>query len=546
MAVMRKLNRYAVQSVMLVAVAVLFSAMPAMARTPAQTVPAKYDQPKQIPHAFIFSDAVDAPYSCRQRFTYWTDDERRQLNKVLATVMATHPKVLRAALQIGDIHLYRLRDTEKNVTAETGDGGLAFHRGFFRASLRTQYHVLLHELGHWCDGGRRISYSRRWIQFAHPAIAKVQCIEALYGEKEAERHLRTSMHWRMYHAATNLQESVAESYANAAYGYDGDHKLDRMHLYILDAVENMTPEQAAYAGHFKRAMVAQDEKRDNEAIRGLLRALQADPTQPAAHALLIQAYRSNCEYGNADCERAEAERAYANVAAPRHDAMRIWSQAKMSPHAVGITECLDVLAKRQWYDQQGNYRSNSLKSLVYLFNGGATGIAQALLLHEDKVAPTLKKLINSDADPKFVEALLARYVTEKSQSPDALRLRAMWFEAQGDDTAPPAERTRYYALARADFDSASHKLPDSNRVQAALVNILIKTHKLAAAQQLQSTLEKRFGMTLALRASRINLLEANHKTDEAQQELERLISDFRPREQHTRPSDVARPPDDLS
>lgn len=545
MADMRKLNRYVVQSVFL-AVAAFFAVPAVMAHAPVQTAPAKFDPPKQIPHAFIFTDVSDAPKYRINRFIFWTDDERLRLRKLLATVAATHPHLLRSALRIGDVHLYRLRDEEQQVMAETGESGIAFHRSFFRASFRTQYHALLHEFGHWCDSGQRISYASRWLQFAHPAIAKIQCVEALYGIREAERHLRTSMHWRMYHAATNLQESVAESYANAAFGYDGNHKLDRMHLFILDAVENVTPEQAAYSAHFNAAETAHLENRATGAIRELLQAIHADPAQPAAHAYLVWAYGDNNEYENEERQRPVAEKAFANRGAPNHDYLWVHSKAVRNAHDVSVTEYMNSLITKPWYDKKGNYRAESLKSISEWIDGGVIGVARVILLQEDQLAPTLKKLINSDADPKFVEALLAHYVREQSQSADALRLRAMWYEAQADDTASPAERTRYYALARTDFDAASKKLPDSNRVQAALVNILVKTHKLTEAQQLQTALEKRFGMTLALRASRINVLEANHKTDEAQKELERLISDFRPREQRTRPSDVARPPDDLS
>lgn len=147
----------------------------------------------------------------------WTSYERRSVLDALGKACSLAPGLLDYATASGKLKLFRISSVPSgregsSLLAFVLNGTITFTDRFFENRHGTK--AILHELIHIADTGCRFSYTKSWIQYAHPIISEMR-IRRRVGLQGAADHLddSTSSSRRPDYFGWSGEGSIPDSFA---------------------------------------------------------------------------------------------------------------------------------------------------------------------------------------------------------------------------------------------------------------------------------------------------------------------------------------------
>lgn len=278
---------------------------------------------------FYCADRNSFP-SGTQYFDYdsrpWKDDESKQIAKLLNEIKKEAPGVVELVSQNGKVAILRSPYIPyKNILGKTTnayvlavDGALFLGDG--AEKQKDLKRILLHELVHMADLGRRVAYSHSWSNYANPALLaarrQVSC-QFLLDSKTSDF---ADQRWPSTESCTSLKESLCEFVSR--YLLDSNFKKQyKAGEVAIEPLLHPSKEDLTFAKHFMIGRIHFRNNKADEAISAFEMAAKLDGRAPSPHVFLAQ-----CWFLKNDKEKARQELQKAN---------ELFDQAKIS-----ITESL--------------------------------------------------------------------------------------------------------------------------------------------------------------------------------------------------------------
>lgn len=254
---------------------------------------------------FIFVDPSDGFSAQRTHLKAWSGSEKSQVIDDLNSVFKRAPHLIFRCSRSKPINLLRVpRIYDEDNCPTSADAfatsqSILFPDAFF-ADKKTSRHVV-HELAHVADASKRVSYSKKWANFASKPMRQVKAEVAQCSvgtDKNLELILRQKNVWPSIYGATNLVEAFAEYMAEFIEG--SDYQIsDHFKQSIAKPFLAPTKQELTYEQQFTLATDCQEKREYQRAISILTNIISEVPNNPGPYLNLVDCLTAVREYKRA-------------------------------------------------------------------------------------------------------------------------------------------------------------------------------------------------------------------------------------------------------
>jgi tetratricopeptide (TPR) repeat protein len=502
-------------------VAALITAVP----QPAWCASAADSTHTQLIDRVSFVDVYEAPHHLRKKLGVWQPSEIATVKSTLLKVEELHPKLFTGAMNVSTLRFYRSH--EEDCLASTHNEGIAISDQFFVDTFPHQYITLLHELAHWCDGDQ-ITLSRTWVRLAQTNVAHAKAVHAIFGGENDQKYGGPSGVWY----SRNLCEALAQTYCAAAFHTDLQQPLSEPERYVLNEIENISPERCRYLSLENEANSQINEGNFKTAIDLLLKARAAGDDYVTTYLSLAEAYDKLGNEEQARGEVAKAERTLRESGVASHDRSSELCQMILNPRGSIDT----VIAAVSVLEKSKRNVLPLMLSVVLSDNLSSpllTDVAR-LVLHSDYVSENkLASLRKSDCDNEFITEQMDAYIASTNARLPAHRLRGRFLESIGQ-----------YDKALHDYRTVL-EIPDAKLSDHVnLVVCLARLGQVAEAKKLEDELERTYPSADELMVARVAIYEAQGQRAMARFQLSHYLEGVK-RNEPEHFGDFVEPPENV-